>query len=77
MSFFPPPQSPAPPIRCYEDGSCDPPPPSPDSYVTPSNPTPPGPEYGATAEDKDALLAAMQYGLDQRKPQMRGLFGGG
>jgi hypothetical protein len=86
MSYFPPPASPAPPVRCYEDGSCDGqapnpvpnyPPPSPDSYITPATATPPGPRYDVDAEDRAALLAAMQYGMDQRRPQLRGLWGGG
>jgi hypothetical protein len=77
MSFFPPPASPAPPVRCYEDGSCDPPGTTYGREIVPATATPPSPRYAIDGESLEGTLAAMQYGMDQRRPQLRGLWGGG
>jgi hypothetical protein len=71
MSFSPPSQTPPPPPRCYDDGSCDPPGTTYNADNTKSYP--PNPE----ADERDAIFAGMQYGLTQRRPHLYGLFGGG
>jgi hypothetical protein len=74
MSFFPPPTSPSPPVRCYEDGSCDPPGTTYNADNTKTFPQNPA------GHERDAIFAGMQYGLDQRQQSpipLRGLWGGG